>query len=254
LRHAPDLALDLFEQLGDNSADDVLATSYVHDFLRYRGSIDYERLSPIIRRMIESTDPEVRTAGAVQATLAALNEEKAGSIADHCVAAKAAELRLGSARVYGANLTNARHRAKCEAALTLLFDDENAEVRKAASEAVSRLRDDQLLDVVPLIRRFLDSRAFCDHPDAALHAMEFADAPPPDLSLDVCERVMNRLSESAGIADRDGALAHDVSELLVRAYADAGDPPTLNRALDLIDSALQRDLLGAYRALREHDR
>jgi hypothetical protein len=65
---------------------------------------------------------------------------------------------------------------------------------------------------------------------------------------------MNRLSESAGIADRDGALAHDVSELLVRAYADAGDPPTLNRALDLIDSALQRDLLGAYRALREHDR
>jgi hypothetical protein len=253
LRHHESLALELFEELVGGGSDELLATRHVREFLRYRGHMDFGRLEAVIDRMVGSAEGAVREAGAAQAALAALSESRAESLVVRCGEGDRG-LRLGLAKVYGANLLHARYRARCEAALEALFDDADAAVRKTASEAISRLRDDEVLEVVPLVRRFLETRAFADQPEAALHALEFATAPPPDLALDVCEKVMQGMAGSGSVQDRDGALSHDVSEQLVRAYADARGEDTINRALDLVDEALRRDILGTYRTLQEHDR
>jgi hypothetical protein len=253
LRHHESLAVELFEELAGGVFDELLATRHVGEFLRYRGHVDFDRLEVVIDRMIGSAEVSVREAGAAQAALAALSESRAESLVARCVEGDQG-LRLGLAKVYGANLLHARYRARCEASLEALFDDEDATVRKKASEAISRLRDDEVLEVVPLVRRFLETRAFADQPEAALHALEFATAPPPDLALDVCEKVMQGMAGPGSVQDRDGALSHDISEQLVRAYADARGDDVINRALDLVDEALRRDILGTYRTLQEHDR
>lgn len=253
LRHATSLAVELFMELVADSSDEMLATRYVRDFLRRRVFVDFDRLGPVIQRMIESDLPAVQEAGAAQAALAALSESDAEPLVELCQAG-GERLRLGLAKVYGANLLNARYRERCELALTALFDDENTEVRQAASKVISGLRDDDLLKVIPLVRRFLRTQAFADAPDAAIHAIEFANSPPPDLVLDVCEAVMGGMSSRGAVHDRDGFRAHEISEQLVRAYADARDDATRTRALDLIDEALRRNLMGTDQALSEHDR
>jgi hypothetical protein len=73
LRHKPKLAVEL----ADRADDRILATRHAHNFMRYRGSVDFEVLQPTIRRMLSSERPAVRKEGAVQAALIAMNDSSA---------------------------------------------------------------------------------------------------------------------------------------------------------------------------------
>lgn len=255
LRYHRDDALTLFEVLVDGADDRLLASRHVQDFLRYRGGVDFARLRPIIERMLRSESSDVRAAGAAWITLAALSEADAHELAAGCLTGSESE-RLGAARVYAANLDQARYRARCASALHALFDDDAAEVRKAASTALTRLDDGSLGEFEQLAQRFLRSRAGVEHDDEILHALTSTTARVPELALNACEQIIGRFGPDAGdLRTAAARSAGQVAEVLVRAYTDSDDAPALrDRALDLIDLSLRLNIYGAHRALREHDR
>jgi hypothetical protein len=254
LRHHRNLARDVFKRLTDGANENLLATHHVHEYLRYRATADFEVLRPLIERMVNSDLPGVREEGAVQATLVALSEGAAHELADRCLNGTD-EQREGAARVYAANLTTARFRARCEAALERLFNDESADVRNAAAAAFRRLDEADLGTFEGLARRFVQSDAFPDNADDILYPLTETIARVPDLALDACERVLGEFgSEISDIRTAAASHANSVSQILVRAYADGADQATKDRALDLIDRSLELNMYGAYRALEEHDR
>lgn len=254
LRHHREVALTLFLRLADCPDERLLQTRHVREFLRYRGSADFLRLKPVIERMVASNLPEVRKAGAAQATLAALGESGAAEIAESCLGGDDAH-RHGAALVYAFNLTHARFRTLCEEALTQLFDDPSKDVRSAAADGIARLDGSQLEQFEGLARRFLETRAFADSQEGLIHALVDTTAQVPALALESCDRMLRIFGTDAGdIRTRAAYLADRVSQVLVRAYADSSDRPLKERALDLIDRSLELNLYGAYKALAEHDR
>jgi len=255
LRYHRDDALALFEALVDGADEGLLASHHVQDFLRYRAAVDFARLRPIMEGMVRSELSDVRSAGAAWITLAALSEADAHELARACLAGSEQE-RLGAARVYAGNLTLARYRGRCEDALRTLFDDDSAEVRKAASAALTRLDDAALGEFEPLAQEFLGSRAAADDDGQVLLMLTTTKARVPELAVNACEEIIHRLGPDAGDVRTTAArLAGQIIEILIRAYADSDGAPTLReRALDLVDLSLRLNIYGAHRALQEHDR
>jgi hypothetical protein len=253
LRYHGDDALTLFETLVERADDRLLASRHVQDFLRYRATVDFARLRPTLERMVGSHIPDVSSAGAAWISLAALSEADAHELARACVTGSEPE-RLGAARVYAANLTQARYRKSCEDALGTLFEDDVAEVRKAAATALTRLNGGELGEFEPLAQKFVRSRAATDHD--LLHALTATTARVPELALNACEEIIQGLGPDAGdIRTAAARSAGQVTEVLIRAYADTDGAPTLReRALDLIDLSLRLSIYGAHQALQEHDR
>jgi len=250
--HDPEMALRMFLELTQSADDAVLTTRSVRRFMVYRGAEEYDALEPLIRRMVNSPVEEVRSEGAAQAGLAALSEVAAQPLANECLSG-AFELRLGTARVFAHNLNSARHRDRCTEALADLFNDDDADVRKAAAEAIQHLKSEQIAEFIDLIEEFLGSQAFEEHAEMVMFALQDAPAAPVDLSVLACQRVLDMLASGTEIR-RGGAVAHEVSEVLIRAYVDAADAMEKNAALDVIDRALALNAYGAQQALREHDR
>lgn len=251
--HDTQLGLELFEQLTSDAEESLLVTRSVRRFLVWAGSQHYERLEPLIRRMIGSSLPAVRTEGAAQAALAALSDERVQPLAEECMQGSA-ELRLGTTRVFAHNLASAEHRARCEEGLEAAFDDEDDEVRKAAAEVIQRLTPDQVGPSAGLIDRFLESKAFEEHVEAVMYALEDAATAPAALVLKACKRVLDMLASPDADIRRRGQVAREVSEVLTRAYSDAAGDEERERALDVIDRSLELNAYGAQRALSEYDR
>jgi hypothetical protein len=252
LRHDESTALDCFLTLAASCPDSVLATRDFREFLRYRARPDFVSLEPVLTRMIESDNPRVRNAGAVHIALAALEEEVALKLLTRCVAGDD-PMRKGVAQAAAANLTELRFRSRWEELVVEFFSDPAAEVREAAATVfTSRDRDAETLLTI-LTPSFVASPAFKEHTQLLVRALERADRPSVEITLMTCERILDALDPSA-ISDTTEALGHDLSEIIVRAYADAGDDDQRNRALDLIDRVLQADAYGLARALLEHDR
>jgi len=253
LRHDEAQALEWFIR-GITDIDDVVLDSRgVHEFLRYRALRYYERLKPVIARMIEADEPDVRRAGAAQAALAALGRPASEELLDRCLAG-GVEMRLGAARVLAFNVSNARFRGLCEERLVALFDDPDEEVRKEATKAIRHLRKGGLAEVTELARSFLGSRAFAEDPEAIVFAIDGDEEPPVGLSMDAVEAVLERLSAPEDPRTRDALIAAEVNEVLMKLYTDARSESLKNRALDVLDRAIEANSYGANRELGKYDR
>ena len=251
MHHDAQRAVEQFVELATYPDDRILAGREAHQFLRFAGARYFDDLRPVIERMLESEVTAVRTRGAVQAALAALDDTSAQSLVERCLAGDPA-LRLGIARVSAANLRSATHRTRCETQLTGLFNDPAPDVRKAGTEVFRKLADENFANSEQLLAEFLDSKAFdANGAGALLQALELSQAPPPALSLQACNAYLR-----ADFADADsgGTALHDVGELAVRAYADAADLTGQNAALDVIDRVLELDTFPTSRALEDYER
>jgi hypothetical protein len=254
LGHYSDEASILMLRLADGADDSVLASNYVHEFLRYRASSDFDRLRPIIERMIESTNADVRREGAVQAALVSLGDGSAKPLLEDCLQGDDAQ-RLGVAQVYAGNLGTAELRSQCETGLTRLFEDPAIAVRQAAGDAVRRLDEDVLGDFEEIIGSLIHSSAFVESHKNVLLALKHTTARLPIATLDACERVLKDVGQDAGDIRSSAAIeAYDVSQLLVGAYADSDQSDLKERALDLLDTSLELNIYGVDRVLKEHDR
>lgn len=253
LRHDDALALQWFLRGISNTPDIVLDSAGAHEFLRYRASRHFEVLGPAIERMLTASEPEVRTAGATQAALVALELPEAAPLLRRCLEGEA-DLRLGAARVLGANVADARYRGLCQDALVELFNDTEAEVRKEAAKAIRHLRSGGLGDLQDLGSLYLRSAAFRDDPEAIVFAIDGDELPPVELALEVVEAVLVTLRTPADMRTRDALVAGEINGLLMKIYANAREMESKNRALDLFDEALEANTFGAYRELEKFDR
>lgn len=253
LRHDDAQALEWFLRGITDAPDIVLDSAGAHEFLRYRASRHFGALKSVIERMLNAVEREVRSTGAAQAALAALENSEAAPLLQHCLTGEA-DLRLGVAKVLGANVASARYRGLCEDALADLFNDPDEEVRKEASKAIRHLRSGGLDELENLARRFLKSAAFREDPEAIVFAIDGDELPPVDLAMEAVEAVLELLRTPADVRTRDALIAGEINGLLMKIYTDARTAELKNRALDLFDAALESNTYGAYRELGKFDR
>src|SRR5262245_47910261 len=120
-----------------------------------------------------------------------------------------------------------------------LFSDASPDVRREAATAVSSLPPETLGDHQELIRSFLASQAFEDHPSLFFHHLAESATVPADLELEACERYVESAQGAAGdIRTAAAASAGDVSRIAVQAH-DQGVEQTREKALDIVDELLK---------------
>ncbi|MDP9440475.1 MAG: hypothetical protein M3P49_17340, partial [Actinomycetota bacterium] len=253
LNYDRNTAVELFERLCDTE-DVLLGTREMEHFLLYAVQTHFDKVEPILVRMLDSSDAEVSAAGARQACVASLEVKEAQPLAERCLSGTEAQ-REGAAEVYAVNLRTARHRSVCEDALARLFDDESEKVRSAASKCFYRFRDNELGQYEDLIGVFIQSDTFAAEHGQLIHALEETTAELPRVTVLACERFLDIVgNDAADIRTSAAGLADDVVQILVRTYNQSRNPKTQARCLDLFDRMAQLGVYGVDRALEHYER
>ncbi len=253
LRHNRDLAVELFRQLC-NTEDALLQTHFIERFLVFALQTHFQELSQILERMAVSQVPDVASAGARQACLAALDLPEAADIAGRCLSGSEAQ-KIGAAQVMAANVRIATCRAFCEDALIMLFNDTSADVRAEAAKCFPSFEGTQLEEYVHLITQFVSSNAFQQNNYPLLMALEQTTAKLPEVTLAACERFV----DIAGLATSDISTraawdADTVIKLTLRTYQQSSGETTRARSLNLIDKFMEHDTYGINKALEDFER
>lgn len=247
-RHESQLGLRLFGSM-DLSDDRLLTTPHWDALLHYslRKHLDVGR--PLVQRMLRSQEADVRDAGGVLAGLASLYHEGAADLADEARNGDTSQ-RLGLAQVASRNISMPQCRKWCEENLAVLFNDDDASVRSRAAGCFQSIGDDPLDEYPELISQFCESRAFQDHADDLLRALKDSPHRLPGLTSDVCERILDRPSETGeGVRH-----LHDVANLVFRTYQHHQNSEWATRALSLIDRLCMAGDGSARRHLEEFER
>ena len=248
------LGTSLFQNM-NLSEDRLLATDPVDRFLRYRLSIDFAELRPIIVRMLRSSDPGVQEAGARLATFAVLQDGSGAAVLVEEALRGGTRSRLGVAQVAAANCAVPKYRAWCRESLVALFDDEEAEVRHEAASCFRYMAGDALDHAPALITAFCDSRAYQDNSGSLLHVLEQARGRLPGETCVACEKFLDRFAgEATDIRTRRAAEAHTLAKLIFRTYQQHQHDQWTSRSLDLIDRLYAEGVVEAYAEMEEFER
>ena len=271
------LGMTLFNRM-ELAEDALLTAPQVYGFIRDSLGDRFTDVRPVLERMLQSSEPSVREAGARLASLGAL--EHAGSANPAAGAAQlavatmsarpehrsAADLaaeaargdpahRLGVAQVAAANLSIPEYRAWSSATLTALFDDEDDAVRRRAASCFRYVKDSPLDTCGDLMEAFCKSRAFGDDPASILETLDASRDRLPGTTCLVCGKFLDHFAEEARDPRSDRhADALTVAALAFRTWHQHQDDEWTSRALDLIDRlCLERigDARGALEKL-EH--
>ena len=262
-RPDPALGMSLFRKL-NLSEDRLLATHFVYEFIRAGLRDNFAELRPIVKRMLRSPEPEVCEAGARLASITALslrvrpvrhgtqwyrawiawileltwrcvNLRHAAFLVDEALWGSTSQ-RLGVAQVASANITVPECWTWSETKLTLLFDDDDAVVRREAASCFRQLRDEPLDTYDDLIAAFCDSRAYREDSFSILHALEASLERLPRMTCVVCEKFFDRFDDEAW--DVQNSRIGDVltiAKLIFRTYQQHQNDEWTTRSLDLID-------------------
>ena len=232
--HDPALGISLFQNM-DLSEDRLLATRHVCDFIHDHLHDGFAELRPVVERMLRSSEPEVREAGACFACIAYLIHEGVADLVDEALRGDARH-RLGVAQVAAANIAAPECRVWCEATLAELFDDDDSEVRRKAASCFRRLQDEALDTYGDLIEAFCDSRAFQEDSFWILHTLEASLGRLPGMTCKVCDKFLDRFADEArDIRTRRAIDTRTVAKLVFRTYQQHQDDEWTVRSLDLID-------------------
>jgi hypothetical protein len=253
LKHDRELAIRLFEQLCDTE-DALLKTHYIDRFLFYALQTHFERLRPLVERMISSLEPEVATVGARQACLASLFVEEARPLAERCISGTEAQ-QMGAAEVCAANLRTASFRSVCEEALIALFNSPHEKVRSKAGTCFLGYEGEELGAYEGLLKAFVPSPAFASQYFHVISALEKTTAKLPEITCLACERFLDIVGQGAAdIRTHHAANAAIVSRLIIRVYSQARDEALQTRCLNAIDRMAQMRAYGFEKVLALYDR
>ena len=233
--HDPALGMSLFRDM-NLSEDRLLATHHVYHFMLHGLRDGFADLQPIVERMLRSSEPEVREAGARLASIAVLvGHENAAALVDEALHGGTGH-RLGVAQVAAANIAEPESRAWSEMMLRARFDDDDAEVRREAASCFGQLWDETINTYGELIAAFCDSRAYQDDSFWILHRLEESRGWLPETTCMVCEIFLDRFAgEARDIRTHHAGDAHTVAKLIFRMYQQHQQEEWTARSLDLID-------------------
>jgi hypothetical protein len=243
LRHAKSQAVDAFGHLiqGD---DLLLATHPVEKLIIFIGNVDQDVVEPVIRRMLASSEFEVRETGGQLAAFAGL-EWAADDLFNLVLDSDDMAARKGAAGVCAHRLPRTNNAILAGSALERFFSDAHEEVRKAAAEVASALRGERLRPFRHVIKNVMGSPAFPEAVPQLLITLERASDRVDDLVLECADRFIETYESEVG--DFRGRAAGDsrqIGELLLRAYVQATPVATRRRVLDLLDRLLLIDAYG----------
>lgn len=252
-----DHAVELFMRACDG-ADALFASRPYERFVQYATFTHYQVVRPLLQRGLKSKDLEVVKVAARQTAFAALGEGKELDRArrDAAKVRRGTEtMREAAARIYARNIAGADVGPLCRQYLRALFNDRSKNVRAAAAACFHYLPQDIGEDYLQLITRYLRSRAFPNPHDRLLHKLEDSRAAlPGKVALDLVDRFIEQVGDAgADIATSAAADSPIVAKLVFRQYAQARDPKTRKRCLDLIDRMERHRFHGLDRELSEHD-
>ncbi len=231
-----------------DGVDEVLSSRWISEFLRYTLASHTDLVMPILRRMIQSTNPAVATSGAALLTAEYLQQRIAFDAINDLFTGSVAQ-RLGVAKVAASWWDDAMFRSRCVTLLERLVNDLDDKVRE---EAVCFLRHPGFLcseEGRALTLKFVGSREFARDPSAFVRAIR--NHTGSLLQLDdvmeaVCQQIAGALLDSSR---RDQLLdshrTYGLIPLLLRLYEQAeqaNDTATRTRCLDWWDAMLQARL------------
>ncbi len=241
--HEPDAALDDSAQLLSDEVQ-LLGASTVRELLRIALLRDPPRFSPYLASALECDGSIGENAGRIWA-IVRWHGRLPAEIAD-TPRELPTDARRGAAAVF------AESTADCLEDLLLAFDDEDAEVRRAASNGLWHLDQLNPYETGRLIEGFLASPAFSEANDILIHALGEPDAMLPRNTLTVCEQVVEVSGPDLGDMSSARSLAGgDLLAVVLRLYRQ-GDPRTLERCLNVIDRLVEMEVHEVAGLLDEH--
>jgi hypothetical protein len=242
-----------------NGPDDILASRWVSEFIRYTLWSHQKELTPLLRRMAESSTPAVATKGAVWLTAGSLDDRFPHQDVDRLACGTPAQ-RRGVARAAAHNCGNPKRLVRCVELLGQLIDDSDEGVRKEAGEFV---RQDGLLRSAEgrqLASAFVAGREFGREPMGMVEALRrHTDSliPLAPVMKAVCLRVAGDLSDLTKRAELQGGYALDrFVPLILRLYEQAeqvSDGILRSDCLDCWDQLLEARMGGTAQILGELD-
>lgn len=253
-KHDQVRAVDLFLVLVDIGDDLLLTTHYVDRFLYYADILHFHRLRAVLRRMLNSSVPAVREAGARHVCLAQFNNPDAASMAAECVGGDDAQ-RKGAAAVAAGNLFHSDCVAYTHATLPVFFNDPAKEVRDIAAQCFHDAKNRNLETARPIIKDFLTSAAFGENVEDLLWPMVQSTADIAEEALLTCEAVIG-LMEALGGGTMQPLYVHanNIAELVLRVYRQTEEPSIRSRCLDIVDRLLAQEEYGMSKELEEFQR
>lgn len=253
LRHATAEAVAAFEPLIATD-DRLLATRQVMDLMIFIGMGKPDVIEPVIRRMSASQHEEVRQSGGLLAAHAGL-EFGLGQLLTAARESADAATRKGAAAWCARNLGLTTDAEAATAALTQFLNDDDDGVREAAAQVAPALRDQQLQPYRALLMALIESSSFGEALPQLLITLAAAPDRIDDVVLHCARRYVDVYADEAGnIATAAAGEAQEISQLTLRAYAQASDPTTRRQILDLVDELLLINAIGVGDAVDQAER
>ena len=252
--HDHALGMSLFLDL-NLPEDRLLGTHDVYEFVRYGLRDSFAELRPVLKRMLRSSEPEIREAGARLASLALLMGQNAVDLVREALRSGARH-RLGVAQIASANIATPEYRRWSEETLVVLFNDDDAGVRGEAASCFRQLKHAVLDTYGGLLAAFCDSRAF--HEGSSwwvLRTLEESLSRLPGTTCLVCEKFLDRFAgEARDIRTRGVGDAFTVAKLIFRTYQQHQNDEWTSRSLTLIDRLCLEGLGDAGSHLEQFER
>ncbi len=252
LRHARPDAVSAFKKLIDTD-DRILAAGMVQRLMLYIGNVDPDVITPVVQRMLESSDGEAREAGGVLAAFAGLEWGRPDLLT------KALEgdamTRKGVAEVCANRVDRTSNESLASGTLTTLMTDQEDDVLKAVAEVAPHLRNHQLRPFAELLAALIDSPAYDHATPQLLLTLQHAPDKVDDLVLKASQRFISVFGSEAGDI-RTGAAgdAHYISELVVRGLAQSRNRSHRAALLDVLDNLLEIGVYGVDEAIAKAER
>lgn len=247
LRHARPTAYAAFERLID--ADDLLlASDRLDDLMIYIGNVDPDVVDPVIARMLNSTDAEVRRAGGCMAAFAALQWARP-SLMEGALT-RDVEVRAGLAEVCAARIDRSADSELVLFTLRRLMHDGDDEVRKKVGTLARHLRRNNLRPYAGFLADLIASPSYAHATPQLLITLQEAPDKVDDLVGLAAHRFLDIHEDD--VADiRTGAAgdAHYISDLVVRGLAQTPDRGRITALLDILDRLLELGVYGVNRAI-----
>jgi hypothetical protein len=208
----------------------------------------------VIQRMLASPYAQVQQWGGFLAAREGL-EFGLGYLLEAARESGVAPIRQGAADLCARSLPYTSDAAHAVATLQHSFSDEDQEVRKAAAQVVAELRNHPLQPFRELLATLVASPSFTEALPQLLYTLQAAPDRIDEIVLQCTQRFIEVHGKDAGDFSTSAAGdAQMITQLTLRAYAQASSREVRSKILDLIDGLLLVNAIGALEAVDQAER